>query len=536
MKKNYVFMAAALFMLGSCSDESMNISLDDAVAEKAVAVTFGTYTGNSATTRAGATDPMTTEKMQTTGFGVFAYNTGADDYTVGGKTGQTPNFMYNQKVYGSTWTYNPVKYWPNLNNVTDNQSPAATEANDYAKLSFFAYAPYVETIPANDKNNIVELVANDAVVDPYVKYMFPADGKNVDLLWGTANSTDENVLGTAQGGTTLTISTNPEVKGLAPVNVNLTKQKTDGKIKFFFKHALSNIGGSSTITNSNIDNPNDDQNDKIDVKQGGFQAILDINNGSGKKASTTVVTIKNIQITGRNNAPANTEGEDESGDPVTVGANDDYVIVGGKLNLATGVWTKILKQQTVNDTEGIFNHNITSDASTQSEKNDSNATLSDKLAEPANITNSSQWNQLPIGVLTDEAQNVYKDETNPLVFMPGSKPHLVVTVEYIVRTKDDKLKDGWTQVVQKVTKAIDFPTIEMNKKYNLIMRIGMTDIKFDATVQDWTAYNPGQTTDPNGSNYVDPNDPNYNNNPANPNNTVNIDVYVPKNVETTPAP
>ena len=68
--------------------------------------------------------------------------------------------------------------------------------------------------------------------------------------------------------------------------------------------------------------------------------------------------------------------------------------------------------------------------------------------------------------------------------------------------------------------------IEMNKKYNLIMHMGLTDIKFEATVQDWSAFNP----DPN----INPSDPNYTydpNNPADPANSVNINVYVPKNVD-----
>lgn len=520
MKKNFVFMAASLLLLGSCSDDVMNISMDDALAVKDVPVTFGTYTGKNAVTRAGDVTPMTTTQMQTTGFGVFAYNTGTADYTVGGANGQTPNFMYNEKVSTANWTYSPIKYWPNLNGQADTQNPSSsTEANAAAKLSFFAYAPYVSAsdITADPNKNITQLVAAGATVDPFVKYMFPTDGKSVDLLWGTAATTPttgENILGNAQAGTTLT-------GGVGKVNVNLTKQKESGKVSFFFKHALSNVGGSSTITNT-VPNPNSDANGNIDVKQGGFQAILDINDGSDKKESKTVVTIKNIKIKGKNVAPNGTTGEDENGDPIT--SDGTYVVVGGKLNLATGIWTKIMKPSTT-PTDGVIDHNVTSPASTTAEQNAKSATLSNVLAEPASITASTQWNTLPLGVLT-VAQNIYEDETSPFVFMPGAVPHLDVTVEYIVRTKDEKLTAGWTVTEQAVTKSIDFANaIEMNKKYNLIMHIGLTDVKFTASVEDWASYNPDPSIDPTAPGYVP--DPN---NPADPANSVDIDVYVPKNV------
>ena len=61
--------------------------------------------------------------------GVFAYFTHGS-FNSGSAT---PNFMYNQEVKRQSptnnWTYSPERYWPN--NETD-------------KLSFFAYAPYVD--------------------------------------------------------------------------------------------------------------------------------------------------------------------------------------------------------------------------------------------------------------------------------------------------------------------------------------------------------------------------------------------------------
>ena len=88
-----------------------------------VPVGFSTSVGEPTMSRALTTDNLTS-------MGVFASYTGQDDWNA---TTSKLNFMYNQQVSrannSSPWTYTPVKYWPNT--TTD-------------KLSFFAYAPYVD--------------------------------------------------------------------------------------------------------------------------------------------------------------------------------------------------------------------------------------------------------------------------------------------------------------------------------------------------------------------------------------------------------
>lgn len=84
------------------------------------------FSGNVPETRA-ATEYTTAADL--TDIGVFAcFTNGA--FSEGSAT---PNFMYNQKVErraaDGSWTYSPVKYWPE---------------NTTAKISFFAYAPYVD--------------------------------------------------------------------------------------------------------------------------------------------------------------------------------------------------------------------------------------------------------------------------------------------------------------------------------------------------------------------------------------------------------
>jgi len=95
------------------------------------------------------------------------------------------------------------------------------------------------------------------------------------------------------------------------------------------------------------------------------------------------------------------------------------------------------------------------------------------------------FTQLPIGVLTTP-QNVYEGTANPLVLMPGTVPVLRFTITYIVRSYDAKLSTPYTEVEQTISKVVYIgETIQMNKQYNIIIGLGLTSIKFDATVSDW---------------------------------------------------
>lgn len=61
----------------------------------------------------------------------------------------------------------------------------------------------------------------------------------------------------------------------------------------------------------------------------------------------------------------------------------------------------------------------------------------------------------------------------------------------MVRTKDAKLKKGYSEVEQTVTKAITFPEVKMNTKYSLIIHLGLTDVKFDADMVKWDTESTG---------------------------------------------
>ena len=135
-------------------------------------------------------------------------------------------------------------------------------------------------------------------------------------------------------------------------------------------------------------------------------------------------------------------------------------------------------------------------------------------------TGTAGWDALPDGVTTT-AQNVYKEESNPLVFIPGTKPSFKITVEYVVRTKDAHLAKGYTEAVQKITHNVAFKdAVELNKKYNLLIHLGLTSVKFEATVSNWDLDSTpaGGTEDSDGDGTPDASDPDY-------------DVHVPINVQ-----
>jgi len=176
-KIHYLAICLLATGLAACTQNEEISSL-----ENQKAITFDTYVGRDAATRASVID---VDDLKTYGFGVLGYY-----YTVGdwGETA-TPNFMYNQKVSGEDWGYEPLKYWP------------AT-----GKISFFAYAPY-------DEN--AALSANTAAGTPTLIYTVPnAVGEQIDLLVAGAQ-----------------------------------KDKNANTVEFSFKHALSRIGFGVKLAN-----------------------------------------------------------------------------------------------------------------------------------------------------------------------------------------------------------------------------------------------------------------------------------------------
>ena len=236
MKNVYLIAAAAAAVLvaGCAKNEVIqNQGPGDAVS-------FGVYVPKTVT-KAGAAGTMTlntegTTKLTATGFGVFA------TYSDGGSYASTtgPNFMYNQEVtwtpatppaVGGTWGYTPTKYWPNetIHDSNDAYGPAAAD-----KLSFFAYAPYVDDPNSADDWGITDLTDNNSYTDPKVTYAVATDpSKAVDLIWAVAPAGGFNY--TDVHGTPVSVTAGMPL-------INLTKPNITTTIPFHFRHATARLG------------------------------------------------------------------------------------------------------------------------------------------------------------------------------------------------------------------------------------------------------------------------------------------------------
>lgn len=143
--------------------------------------------------------------------GVFASYTGDVRYDL---STVTPNYMYNQKVTydgSTTWTYTPVKYWPN---TVDGDG----SHKDY--ISFFAYYPY--TAGAGTEG-VIGFSSEDAAGDPWLVYQLPANAPTTqkDLLYG--------------------------VKDDGSPMLDMQKQNVTGKVSFSLRHALACVGDKISI-------------------------------------------------------------------------------------------------------------------------------------------------------------------------------------------------------------------------------------------------------------------------------------------------
>ena len=516
---------------------------------------------------------MTTDRLKNLGgetsggFGVFAYytktdlykNSGATSNEAGSVTAYAPNFMYNQQVswnntlgddYVTKWTYSPIKYWPNevqsytnnpaTNDGIDDQEDDKNDSNAYTdyeqggNVSFFAYAPYVNTVTFSTKDwdldvqsgefmnstdkyseqdgvsGILKFTGNNAAEDPKVSYRLALNGNNVDLLWGTKGNTSSNVKNAFQDKEYVW-ETSPVAQGVGPVNTNLTKQKTNGVVDIEFKHALAKIGGTTIPYSADSKN--------------GLMVVLDLDDMKGAEVggqietdatyTKTKVTIKDITIT--------TDLDGDGKVAKTPDTNGEYAKFNGVLNLATGIWNVTSTTATaegVNAITHIVNTTGTSGGKLK-EKLDENTYDAD--GSTAGIQKDKDWFETADAAhtgspgVTTVPQNVYEEEANPLVFFPypsseASKLKLRFKIDYVVRTFDENLHLGYSEVEQVVNKIVTFPELLMNKHYSILMHLGLTSVKFTAKVSDWDT-----TTgvDADGDGEID---------------LIQEDVYLPRNV------
>ena len=452
------------------------------------------------------------------------------------------------QYYGGNVTFFAYAPWVEVKeqNATAGIASATTKPT---KASENAADEGIVAISGNGWNGAVKGEKVEARVgDPYITYVLPSGNETVDLLWGTAGVSDVKANGALQSGQTTgknpfgneglgtgdgtkTIDGkaytnkpwgnkigegNPEyandILNGYTVNDNLNKMTTTGTVNFVFKHALSKIGGSYVGTG---DGDDEDGN----TPTNGLMVILDLDKDGAETGgvlqkytgsdSPAYPTLYNTKVTIDELIVKNTGLQlksDKSASAADFSYENDteYLTNKGKLNLATGRWGDYESTVSSGDAKESTQIVVPSDEKTVESADDTkDAILSKEIAEPAangttlnGKTKNTQdfFEALPIGVTT-VAKNVYETEAQPMVFLPGTKPILEFTITYTVRTYDANLKNAYTEVKQRIKKRLYIETAtELNKQYNILMHLGLTSVKFTASVSDWDATSASGTT------------------------------------------
>lgn len=464
MKKIFI-LATAVLALAACKKEQ-EVVLEPPVADQSIG--FDAYTLRGTQTRAGYAGDIRDAELQDAakadGFGVFAYYTDNNDYD----QMAMPNFMYNQHVTysGGTWLYTPVKYWPNeygTNAISD----------DSDRVSFFAYAPYVEVAPSSGKpvgdgvdtkTGITQLSRNTATGDPIVKYVASFDAaKAVDLLWGV---NEQNTWTLVNSGAQQKFTFGMPWLDVQRPSEARTQADAQQRVKFTFKHALAKMQVNIDAFVDGLDNTNALETEtKIFVRSIRF-------NGFAMKGALNLnneIAYKPYWL--NYNGVGDLEAE---GDIVVYDGRRD-----GKEGMenATASNEKSLGlRQTLIQKEGMIDNAGTATAA---------------------------WNATAVGV-TNSTVTLF-DNGGIFYVIPVSGESVEVEIVYDVETIDKNLastvSDGKTPgstIENHITKKIQFgsdSSLEAGKAYTINLHLGMNSVKFDAAVVDWDAIVPGSDID-----------------------------------------
>lgn len=425
MKKILIFAATTAVVLASCArteDTLKSTSQGDAL-------TFGVYVPKNVTKAYYGNQTTTT--LQTDGFGVLAYYTGDNGSADGAYSASaTPNFMYNTKVSTASWTYSPLKYWPN-----EHGSNATSDHVD--KLSFFAYAPWTNvtnlaTGSTGLSEGITSLTGNAATGDPKISFTIPAKGsEQVDLLWGVAAA--DAPTATAQVSPTNTITAGKPF-------IDLTKQECDGKVKYVFKHALA----------------------KLDFK---VQAIVDddvdatLAVSQGEDPAKTKVFVRKVEVTGKFNTSS------------TLNLNNTTANV--------PLWTTPTTTNAGTSPIFVFNDGL-ADADDLTADGDESTDIAAAFINGAGVTNTAQ-------------KLLASDREFFIIPVDLSTQGVKVTVTYDIETTDPNLAgtltDGTTKGIKiknKITtKTPALINFEAGKWYTIVLKLGLTSVKMEAEVENW---------------------------------------------------
>ena len=447
---------AAAMMMTACTnnDESPEVqNPNEAQVGQKVPVGFEAYTERG-TTRAGLAGELNTTKLQDTkanggGFGVFAYYTDLKKYD------QTyvPNFMYNQGVFyngplgdagDDRWHYSPLMYWP-------NESGSNAQSDDEDKVSFFAYAPYVETSSAAAGSvtgdatwGITGFSRNSTVGDPIVKYIASFNAaETVDLCWGVIGAAEET-----SGWNKIQTPSTPQAltAGLPWLDIEHPKV-IEQPLKFTFKHALSQL--YVQIDADGDVATHDDTGDAID--------------------GDTKIYVRSISFTG--------------------------IAMKGALNLNNPVANTARWLDYSGMTDLPYGESVTvKDGRRDGREGASGAEATNEL--PQGLNPVIVQNSTATAGVTTTAVNLFDGGTGTVCVIPTGEA-MTVTIVYDVETESRDLttylSDGVTKgssIENKITKKITAWSdtsigLVSGKKYTLKLHLGMNSVKFEAVVGNW---------------------------------------------------
>lgn len=486
-KKALFFASVAALALAACNKSEVSAPDVTAEAQKGdVALNFGAYLGRGVATKSGlggildndGSSGLEGANLPEQGFGVFAYYNDGEPYSETSK----PDFMYNTKVSsddsGTTWTYSPLRYWPN-----EFGNNAISE--DVDRLSFFAYAPYVPVNPKTgvvvegagivyDKDGgIVGMTRNSDSGDPFVKYIVSFDTyKSVDLCWGVATSDFD---ATVDGATFNDVEAdNPYI--------NVVKPTVTSKIDFRFRHALAALNIQIDADFDETDHSDSDATDAY---------------SSEDFLANTRIYVRSVSFEGFTTKGAlnlNSSWEDSDGSRTPQWADLGC--------------TGILSEEPVSVYDGRRDGKEGRNAADV--KTESPLGLNEQLIQRNPYTTTlaadglsySAFNADNKGV-THELTNLFAlsdptdaDEIAAPIFVIPTGSDLVMNIVYDVETADPTLagylSDGVTHgvsVQNAISKSITANgtslVLEAGKKYTIKMHLGMTSVKFTAEVENW---------------------------------------------------
>ena len=443
--KKMTFAATMAVMLASCSSDDLSVqtAYQQEAAVESQAVGFEAYTQRSQT-RAGNAGVMENDKLKTEGFGVFAYYTDLNEYD----QSIIPNFMYNQHVFNNgSWTYEPLKYWP-------NEYGNKAISDDVDKLSFFAYAPFVDNTPSTGKvadftTGITGFTRNTATGDPYVKYigsLNPAEG--VDLCWGVVDPSADQTWDIINGGS------QTMAKGLPWLNVQRPEKSLGQKMKFSFMHALSQL------------------NVKIDA-----DVNTNIHGAGAEVDAETKVFVRSVTFTGFAMKGALNLNNEEAGVPNWKGYNcnneplqsEEYTIYDGMKDGKEGTGYTASNEKVTGLNPSLIQHTV--------------------------------WARAAEGVTKAEKNLFNSTDVDAPIYVIPTGDALTVTIVYDIETRDQRLagtvsdlETAGVSVENKITKSITVSNnalkLEAGKKYTINLHLGMSQVEFDADVVAWDDTTP----------------------------------------------